>query len=164
MASTLKVNEIQHTGGTTALTMDSTGRILTPARPAFRALKTSSQTASANNTLITWDSASINTGNHFANNVFTAPIAGLYTFSIIVLTPNATDIETYHLGFTPSGGSLTTLARWMSTNAAGHETLSGSMIHEMGVGETMGLYLSSTNDAIYGESSRWSTWCGYLLG
>ena len=35
MASILKVNEIQHTGGTTALTVDTNGRLLTPARPAF---------------------------------------------------------------------------------------------------------------------------------
>ena len=164
MASTLKVNTIQHSGGTTALTMDSTGRILTPARPAFRAQKTSSQTATGNNQLVTWDTVGINTGNHFANNVFTAPIAGLYTFSVIVLTPNSTALETYHLGFTPSGGSLTILARFMSTPAANHETVSGTMIHEMGVGDTMGFYLSSTNDSIYGDSGRWSTWCGYLLG
>ena len=164
MASTLKVNTIQHSGGTTALTMDSTGRILTPARPAFRAQKTSSQTATGNNELVTWDTVGINTGNHFGSNVFTAPIAGLYTFSVIVLTPNSTALETYDLMFTPSGGSLTTLAKFMSTGAANHETVSGTMIHEMGVGDTMGFYLASTNDAIYGASDRWSTWCGYLLG
>ena len=33
--SKLSVNTIAHTGGTTAQTIDSTGRILTPARPAF---------------------------------------------------------------------------------------------------------------------------------
>ena len=36
MASTLKVNTIQHTGGTTGMTIDSSGRILTPARPSFQ--------------------------------------------------------------------------------------------------------------------------------
>ena len=30
MASILKVNELQHTGGTTAMTVDSSGRTLTP--------------------------------------------------------------------------------------------------------------------------------------
>ena len=35
--SKLSVNTIAHTGGTTAQTIDSSGRILTPARPAFRA-------------------------------------------------------------------------------------------------------------------------------
>ena len=33
MASILGIDTIQHQSGTTAMTMDSTGRILTPARP-----------------------------------------------------------------------------------------------------------------------------------
>ena len=37
MASILGIDTIQHQSGTTAMTIDSTGRILTPARPAFRA-------------------------------------------------------------------------------------------------------------------------------
>ena len=35
MASTLKVNEIQHTGGTNAMTVDSSGRLAYPAQPRF---------------------------------------------------------------------------------------------------------------------------------
>ena len=35
--SNLLVQNIKHTNNTTAQTIDSTGRILTPARPAFRA-------------------------------------------------------------------------------------------------------------------------------
>ena len=35
--STLNVSNIANPNGTTAMAIDSTGRILTPARPAFRA-------------------------------------------------------------------------------------------------------------------------------
>ena len=35
MASVLKVNELQHTGGTSALTVDSSGRINQPALPVY---------------------------------------------------------------------------------------------------------------------------------
>ena len=49
MASTLKVNTIAHSGGTDALTIDSTGRVLTPARPMFYA--TMSAGTAANNVL-----------------------------------------------------------------------------------------------------------------
>jgi len=35
MASTLKVNNIEHSGGTTALNIDSTGRVTKPALPFF---------------------------------------------------------------------------------------------------------------------------------
>ena len=37
MASVLKVNELQHTGGTSALTVDSSGRVNQPALPALLA-------------------------------------------------------------------------------------------------------------------------------
>ena len=35
MASTLKVQNIAHTGGTTAMTVDSSGRVTKPQIPAF---------------------------------------------------------------------------------------------------------------------------------
>ena len=37
MASILKVENISHTNGTAAMTIDSSGRILTPARPVLLA-------------------------------------------------------------------------------------------------------------------------------
>jgi hypothetical protein len=46
MASVLKVNEIQHTGGTSALTIDSNGVIKTPARPIFQVGLTANQSVS----------------------------------------------------------------------------------------------------------------------
>ena len=37
MASELHVDAIKHSGGTSAMTIDSSGRVKTPARPTFRA-------------------------------------------------------------------------------------------------------------------------------
>ena len=45
MASELHVDAIKHSGGTSALTIDSSGRVATPARPAFMARRTSNQSA-----------------------------------------------------------------------------------------------------------------------
>ena len=78
MASTLKVNTIQHSGGTTALTMDSTGRILTPARPMFDVAKSSTQNITTGPQKVTWDTENYDIGGNFASYKFTAPIAGKY--------------------------------------------------------------------------------------
>ena len=40
MTGILKVDTIQSSGGTTGLTIDSSGRMFTPARPAFYIRKT----------------------------------------------------------------------------------------------------------------------------
>ena len=84
MSSVLKVDAIQKTAGTSALTIDSSGRILTPARPAFMARRTSNQSSG----IVIFDTAMINQGSHYntSDGKFTAPIAGLYTFSSVVLS------------------------------------------------------------------------------
>ena len=88
MASTLKVQNIAHTGGTTAITVDSTGRILTPARPAF-SVHLSTTTASGDYTSLTdvpMDTIDFNIGNcvGISSSVatFTAPVAGIYHINL----------------------------------------------------------------------------------
>ena len=87
MASTLKVNTIAHSGGTDALTIDSTGRVLTPARPMFYA--TMSQTTAANN-VVKFDIVEVNVGTCYsiATGRFTAPITGYYWFAYNVMSDN----------------------------------------------------------------------------
>jgi hypothetical protein len=82
MASTLKVQNIAHTGGTTAMTVDSSGRILQPTKPAFSVSRNGNQSIS-NNTAekIQWNQETFDIGSNFdhtTNYYFTAPITGIY--------------------------------------------------------------------------------------
>jgi len=80
--STLKVDTIQHSGGTTAQTIDSTGRILTPARPAFCAKRINSGGGTGLSGHITLDTVVFNVGNCWdGTNKFQAPVAGIYLFT-----------------------------------------------------------------------------------
>lgn len=164
MAGIVGLTELQHTNGTSAATIDTSGRILTPARPAFRARKTSSQSTSGGNELITWNTVPLNVGSHFTNNIFTAPVAGIYSFSIVLLTPNDSANHTYSFRHTPVGGSLTAIVTLYSPILANHETMSSSFVHQMGVGDTMGVYLDGANDEIYGDAGTWTNWSGFLIG
>ena len=82
MASELGVQTIQHTNGTDAITIDSSGRILTPARPSFFVSHDSASAAGLNGTL-NFNTVHSNTGSHFdiTNDRFVAPVAGFYHFS-----------------------------------------------------------------------------------
>ena len=84
MASVLKVNEIQHTGGTSAMTIDSSGRVSEPQKPyiimdsnySSSIVKNSSAICPFNNVLesrgITLDTSTYK---------FQVPVTGLYHFS-----------------------------------------------------------------------------------
>ena len=80
MASILNVDRINNVTGTSALTIDSSGRILTPARPAFSVYRTdSSQTGVTGH--VTFNNTHFDIGSNWNTNYFEAPVAGIYMFS-----------------------------------------------------------------------------------
>ena len=92
MASELHVDAIKHSGGTSAMTIDSTGRILTPARPSFEAYRTSGNVSAGN--IVVWNNTRHNIGGHYSTSTgkFTAPLAGVYLFTGQAFTDNTSNI------------------------------------------------------------------------
>ncbi len=96
MASIIGVQELQHTNGTSAMTIDSSGRMLTPARPAFR-VKFDADTSAINISTIqtldfnTYGSVDFDIGSNFvlASNKFVAPVSGLYQIDSQVVVQSA---------------------------------------------------------------------------
>tara|TARA_Y100000114_G_scaffold38082_1_gene33688 strand:- start:220 stop:744 length:525 start_codon:yes stop_codon:yes gene_type:complete len=88
MSSILKVDTIQNTGGTTGLTIDSSGRVTQPTKPAWRIGRGSSVdviSGQATNTVINFDSTNNTTRRFFtqggitvSSGVVTVPVAGIY--------------------------------------------------------------------------------------
>ena len=92
------------TGNTTAMTIDSTGRVLTPARPAFGVRRDSSDQSITGSTytVVEFETEEFDIGGNFdmSTHRFTAPIAGIYHFSANVRfkATNATmDYVSLHL-------------------------------------------------------------------
>ena len=114
MASILNVDQIGHsTSGTTALTIDSSGnvsasgRIVTPARPAFRVYGTSNAwaTISSNVKLNLLTTVDYNIGSHYSttDHEFTAPVDGLYHFSGRLYVNNAATISDFYISVDDAG-------------------------------------------------------------
>ena len=168
MASTLKVNEIQHTGGTSALTIDSSGRISQPAKPVFRATgnNATQSLSNATNTLVLFDVAETNVGGGYdtSNGRFTVPVAGFYHFSASLLISHSgatrMDLNFFKNGSVfvshefRDGGSVT-------TNASVHASCDA----QLDVGDYIQVFTAIHGSAgsIYSEPKFWN-FSGFLVG
>ena len=92
MTSVLKVSEIQDpTNNNSALTIDSTGRVKTPARPFIQLFRNANSSYAAGATITDWrlnDSRGIT----ISSGVMTVPVAGLYQIGIHVITSGTAGI------------------------------------------------------------------------
>jgi hypothetical protein len=173
MSSILKVDAIQNTGGTSALTIDSSGRVLTPARPAFKVyIGSTGWVDIVHNATrrIPFNAETYDVGGCFntSTSTFTAPISGYYFFYASVYTHNGAGVkvlEFYTGGNDPaSGGS--TMALTQDDGALG--TMQLSTTHYFNAGEKMAAYFYQTNDVTTGvyssNSPAYSHFLGYLIG
>ena len=159
------VGTIRSTGGNTAMTIDSGGRVLTPQRPLFKAGLTTTLNAANVGTheAIVWNVEIIDIGSNWDNTEFTAPIAGMYYFYFTILTPNNALQMNYQIRQnTGSGMSAQLYARNAQGTTSQHETVSASTILNMAIGDKVDF---AFDRAIYGDGSTYWTSCGgYLIG
>ena len=93
------------------MTIDGSGRVTTPFQPAFHVWNQTNQTLT-NNTVMQFDAATSNSarvfnqGGHYANGRFTAPVAGVYQFSVNVLMNSAAGGDARYIGFVLNGIDL----------------------------------------------------------
>jgi hypothetical protein len=109
MASELGVQTIQHTNGTDAITIGSTGIISQPNLPVFRVDKTADQTSIADNTetVVTFDEVTFDPESVWdtTNNRLTvnANTAGYWWFNCTLYTDTNTHAETAQIYFRKNG-------------------------------------------------------------
>jgi hypothetical protein len=137
-AITLRATTIQHTNGTTALTIDSFGRFNNPNQPVFSASRTGNQTglncSPESTSVVVYNATSLNIGNCYSTTtgLFTAPVAGRYIFSAAANT----NITIEELWWIYNGARNVT-----PQNGASSTTPKGQDTFYLNVGDTIGVHL-----------------------
>ena len=93
ITTTAQIGTIKDAGGNaTAMTVDSSGRIKTPARPAFMVERSANISLTEGNShqVLPFDNTIFDVGNNFStsNHNYVCPIAGLYHFALNVRFDN----------------------------------------------------------------------------
>lgn len=168
VSGNLDVGTIRSANGTTAATIDSTGRLLTPARPAFLVERGSdiSLTATSWNT-VPFDNELFDVGNNYnlSTNEWTCPVTGLYQFNYGVRI-EAGDAAPYHVGaiFVNGSGSGTIheISYFINSATEHHSTIQKSFAVNVTAGTVLQL------KTIVGDSSYvmkvHTSFGGYLVG
>ena len=182
ITTTAQIGTIKDAGGNaTAMTLDSGGRVTMPARPAFACHLESTVALDGNNgwgatsgssslSSGAWDwnitHGGYNVGGHWSdtNNRFTAPIAGLYSFTFSIVMAGAGNNVTFRLqnsdghsryaGANFVGGTNST-----SSNTTAQFLLDASDYVDLQVG------YAKTN-SVEGDSGGFGRtwWSGYFIG
>lgn len=161
MSSVLKVNEIQNTGGTTAMTIDSSGRISQPATPSFFATRDAG-TFTANNSVIIFNSVRHNIGSHYDNTtgVFTVPVDGIYLINFSLISGNTSLVE----GEIQVNGNRILNGRNYSGASGTQNAISGSAVLQLSANDAVRILLLGSS-SIYGSGGGYyDTFSGHQLG
>jgi len=161
MTSILKVSTLQDpTNSNTALSIDTSGRVTTPARPAFRSYGSGGSWVSfGTGKVTTMTTVDYNIGGHYDSTdcEFTAPIDGLYHIHGRFYVNNGSTISSFYIMIDGTAYSSTYFAT--VENAAGDSSVTFSETLQLNANQVV---------AMRGNSGEYfplySSFGGYLVG
>ena len=159
-ADTVYTTSLKHTNGTTAATIDSSGRFFTPNTPYFLATRTG-QGDETGGGFMTFGTILANRGSWYngSTGTATAPVAGLYGFWCKTLTPS--DSQIVDLRWYINGATSDNYGAGYSGNVGGHKTMEAFAIFELNRNDTVGVYNINSGTRC---CDIHNTFMGYLIG
>tara|TARA_R100001509_G_scaffold154370_1_gene115955 strand:+ start:2284 stop:2805 length:522 start_codon:yes stop_codon:yes gene_type:complete len=173
MSSILKVDTIQNTGGTTGLTIDSSGRVFQPAKPAWRIGRgsdlavTSGQGATTNLDFdLTSDTATrcFVQGCTVNSGAITVPTSGLYHVGTSVRLDNiGGGYAVVHIRMNNDSSSLFGTYNIRGEPDSNYFTLADSTVFKLNANDVIRVSYYASSDSSFTVDQRSYFW-GYLVG
>jgi len=155
-------------GGSEALRIDSSGRVTIPNQPAFHVQKgygtmSSFMGSSETSAIATWNSILLNTGSYFNSGTgrFTAPVAGVYTFSFVIAWSGTGDTADFLFYKNGNAASETVVIKYNATTGGLWVNAANTLHISLAVNDyvTVGTAFYSGN-----AGNARATFCGHLIG
>ena len=173
--STLGIENIEHTNGTSAMTVDTSGRIAMPKVPAFavrgygsiqnNATINGLTLAAGTDMIYNYQQIDINRDNAFDNStgIYTAPVAGIYQIQAGFGYKNSSNYMAIRLYATTSDAAAFGYVGTWANNDNNHTGRQLATIVEATVGQQFGLAMSDQYSTPSTEKS-YLWFSGYLVG
>lgn len=144
------------TGTNTAMTVDSSGRVTTPARPAFSA--TASTSFNMTSGTIPYDAEQFDIGGNYNASTykFTCPVAGIYSFSFSYYAVNLTTARASLYKNT----SLYAIGNRVETNGS-HPSTTSTIVMQCSVNDE--IYVGWQEGSVH-IAPAYNHFSGYLIG
>mgnify|MGYP001158051867 FL=1 len=166
--NTVKTDAITDVAGTSALTIDSTGRILQPAKPSFFAYGSSAtwQSVTSGNVVTELDATAHNIGSHYDTSTgrFNVPITGVYCFQFnlyIKQTSNSASWSLYHNSVQYQPASYPAIRVFRNDGEANDETIGCCWTFRYTAGDYLEIRSSGQTSEYVPARSYFS---GFLVG
>lgn len=166
----LEVDTIKDTGGTTAIEIDSSGRVTLPAVPAFRiGLTANISVTSTSLTTITFNETT--TDNHFlqgftlSSGVITVPVSGVYMFGGQVRIDNLNTgyVELrFYINNSASGNNFSYVIN--GDPATNYQSLTFGTVLNLSANDDVRLYTFTNADDAYNIMTTGTELHGHLVG
>ena len=171
MASTLKVQNIAHTGGTTAMTIDTSGRVTKPQTPAFHVGLASAQTLSTTAATVLFEDRGTSYNNFLqggitiSSGVITVPIAGVYQFNTLIRANSVGSgfITARIMRNSMSGSEEGGYIIIGNTRSTDYDNLTGSTVYNMNASDTVKIEMKTSADTSWNVGTQ-SEFSGFLVG